>query len=265
MSLEPQRASEEIPENGLGSLRGCLVEGDGEQRRRERSIRRRSLAISIVLQSAVLAALMLVSLFGKPQSIALANITPVPPYSPYRGAPQNPGTQHPRPTGPTTVCHVCPTLPISPTIPTRDPGSSANPTGEPQPPGIGDGIPGGPVGQIPLSDWRQRPVPPNNTELQVRQPRVIRLTQLDPAMLIHRVEPVYPPLARQIHKEGRVELRAIIGTDGTIQSLQIVTGDPLFQLSAREAVQQWRYRPTILNGQAVEIDTYITVIYTMQH
>jgi protein TonB len=83
-------------------------------------------------------------------------------------------------------------------------------------------------------------------------------------MLIHRVEPVYPPLARQIHTEGRVELRAIIGTDGTIQSLQIVTGDPLFQLSAREAVQQWRYRPTILNGQPVEIDTYITVIYTMQ-
>ena len=84
-------------------------------------------------------------------------------------------------------------------------------------------------------------------------------------MLIHRVEPVYPALARQVHREGRVELRAIIGTDGTIQSLQIVAGDPLFQLSAREAVEQWRYRPTILNGQPVEIDTYITVIYTMQH
>ena len=84
-------------------------------------------------------------------------------------------------------------------------------------------------------------------------------------MLIHRVEPVYPTLARQVHREGRVELRAIIGTDGTIQSLQIVAGDPLFQLSAREAVEQWRYRPTILNGQPVEIDTYITVIYTMQH
>jgi len=85
------------------------------------------------------------------------------------------------------------------------------------------------------------------------------------AMLIHRVEPVYPPLARQTHREGRVELRAIIGTDGTIQSLQIVASDPLFDLSAREAVSQWRYRPTILNGQPVEIDTYITVIYTTQH
>jgi protein TonB len=93
----------------------------------------------------------------------------------------------------------------------------------------------------------------------------VQVTHLDPAMLIHRVEPVYPALARQIHKEGRVELRAIIGTDGTIQSLQIVSGDPLFDLSAKEAVAQWRYRPTILNGQAVEIDTYITVVYTMQH
>ena len=84
-------------------------------------------------------------------------------------------------------------------------------------------------------------------------------------MLIHRVEPVYPTLAKQTHRDGRVELRAIIGTDGTIQSLQIVVSDPLFDISAREAVSQWRYRPTILNGQPVEIDTYITVIYTTQH
>ena len=90
------------------------------------------------------------------------------------------------------------------------------------------------------------------------------MTQLDPALLIHRVEPVYPPLAKQTHREGRVELRAIIGTDGRIRSLQIVAGDPLFEQSAVEAVQQWRYKPTILNGQPVEIDTSIMVIYSMQ-
>jgi protein TonB len=91
------------------------------------------------------------------------------------------------------------------------------------------------------------------------------MTHLDPAMLIHRVEPVYPPLARQTRRDGRVELRAIIGTDGTIQSLQIVVSDPLFDRSALEAVGQWRYKPTVLNGQPVEIDTYITVIYSTQH
>jgi protein TonB len=62
-----------------------------------------------------------------------------------------------------------------------------------------------------------------------------------------------------------VELRAVIATDGTIQSMQVVRGDPLFLRSATDAVAQWRYRPTILNGQAVEIETYITVIYTLQH
>ncbi len=84
-------------------------------------------------------------------------------------------------------------------------------------------------------------------------------------MLIQRVEPVYPPLAIQIHREGRVELRAVIATDGTIQSLQVVSGDPFFIQSALSAVRQWRYRATILDGQSVEIDTYITVTYTMQH
>ncbi len=84
-------------------------------------------------------------------------------------------------------------------------------------------------------------------------------------MLIRRVEPVYPVLAKQTHREGRVEMRAIIGIDGRIQSLQIVASDPLFDNSAREAVEQWKYKPTYLNGQAVEIDTFITVVYTMQH
>lgn len=84
-------------------------------------------------------------------------------------------------------------------------------------------------------------------------------------MLIHRVEPVYPKLAIQIHREGRVEMHARIATDGTIQSLEIVSGDPIFYLSAKEAVTQWLYRPTVLNGQKVEVDTYITVIYTLAH
>jgi len=114
-------------------------------------------------------------------------------------------------------------------------------------------------------DPRQRVVPPGNTEHRPTRPQIVRVTTVDPAMLIRRVEPVYPALAKQTRREGRVELRAIIGTDGTIQYLQIVASDPLFDISARDAVQQWRYRPTILNGQPVEIDTYITVVYTLQH
>ena len=125
-------------------------------------------------------------------------------------------------------------------------------------------IPGATGGQILLPDSRQRgpEIPPTDTHVET--PRKLQITHLDPGMLVHRVEPVYPTLAIQIHREGRVELRATIGTDGNIQSLQVVSGDPLFLQSAKQAVLQWHYRPTILNGQAVEVDTYITVVYTLQ-
>jgi protein TonB len=95
------------------------------------------------------------------------------------------------------------------------------------------------------------------------KPRIVRRTNLSPSMLLHRVEPIYPTLARQMHRPGRVELRAIIATDGTVESLQVVAGDPLFFQSALGAVRQWRYTPTILDGQPVEIDTYITVTYVL--
>jgi len=106
-----------------------------------------------------------------------------------------------------------------------------------------------------------RPAPPPE-EPPANRPRIH--TQLDPAMLVHRVEPVYPVLPRQTGRGGRVQLRAIIATDGTIQSLQVVGGDAMFYQSALEAVRQWRYRPTVLNGQPVEVDTYITVIYHLE-
>jgi len=265
MSPESKNIREERLEEGLGSLRACLVEGDAEQRRAERLVRRRALAISISLQSAVLATLILVPLFGKAERISLTIVTPIPPYSPYRNASQNSGAQRPRPHTTQNICRLCAPPNIPPTIVMRDPTSSASPTDDAPPTGIGDTIPGAMDGPIPLMDPRQRVVPPGNTERRPTRPQIVRVTTVDPAMLIRRVEPVYPPLARQTRREGRVELRAIIGTDGTIQSLQIVASDPLFDISARDAVQQWRYRPTILNGQAVEVDTYITVLYTLQH
>jgi protein TonB len=264
MSPEPKKVSGEVREESIGSLSGCLVDGDAEQRRRERRVRRRALAISILFQSAVLATLVLVPLFGKAERISLTIVTPIPPYSPYRNASQNSGAQRPRPHGPKDPCRICAPTNIPPTIVTRDQSSSANETDETPFEGLGPGIPGARDGFIPLSDSRQRVLPPPNTERQVTRPRIV-MTQIDPAMLIRRVEPVYPPLARQIRKNGRVELRAIIGTDGMIRSLQVVSGDPLFLLSAQEAVEQWRYRPTVLNGQPVEVDTYITVVYTLQN
>lgn len=109
------------------------------------------------------------------------------------------------------------------------------------------------------------PPPPVEKRKANEPPPRIHVGTIEPAMLIHRVEPVYPPLGRQIRREGRVELQALISTDGTIRSLEVISGDPLFIRSALDAVREWRYRPTILNGQAVEVDTHITVVYTLMH
>jgi protein TonB len=264
MSLEPQKVSDEISEEGLGSLRGCLMDGDVEQRRRQRSIRRRSLAISIAVQGAILTALILVSLFGKPQSIALANVTPVPPFghrAHHSGGDPKPPTTRPPNAGDYTSFPTPNARPITHT------GEGPSPVGPPDlEPGSNQSTEGPVCGWcVPLGSKNSGPRPPQTTTEVRPKPQLVHVTTLDPAMLIHRVEPIYPPLPKQIHREGRVELRAIIGTDGTIQSLQVVSSDPMFLNSAIEAVQQWRYRPTILNGQPVEIDTYITVVYTMQH
>jgi TonB family protein len=82
-------------------------------------------------------------------------------------------------------------------------------------------------------------------------------------MLIHRVEPTFPTLPRQTGREGRVELHALIGTDGAVRALQVLAGDAMFYNSALDAVRQWRYKPTFLNGRPVEVDTHITVIYKL--
>ncbi len=96
MSPERENVSGEVCKEGLGSLSGCLVDGDAEQLARERRIRRRALAISIGLQSAVLTALILVPVFSKAERISLRIVTPVPPYSRYHDVSHNSGAQ-PRP------------------------------------------------------------------------------------------------------------------------------------------------------------------------
>ncbi len=83
------------------------------------------------------------------------------------------------------------------------------------------------------------------------------------AKIINRVQPVYPPLARQTRISGTVRLHAIIGKDGTIQSLEVVSGHPLLQQAALDAVRQWRYQPTLLNGDPVDVDTTIDVIFSL--
>ena len=81
--------------------------------------------------------------------------------------------------------------------------------------------------------------------------------------LVHRVQPEYPPLAVQTRTQGQVVLRAVISREGTIENLQVVSGHPLLVRAAIEAVRQWRYRPYVLNGEAVEVETQVTVNFVL--
>jgi protein TonB len=81
--------------------------------------------------------------------------------------------------------------------------------------------------------------------------------------LVHRVQPVYPPLARAARIQGVVELQATISRQGTIEHLQVLQGHPMLVRAAVEAVQRWRYRPYILNGEPMEVETQITVRFSL--
>ena len=261
MTLETQRVSR-VSEEAFGSLSNCLVEGDPQSEKRVRRIKQRAVAISIVLQSLTLVALVLFPLLSKGERISLKDVTPIPPYAPIGD--RRPPTTPPRhsPHIP-PACHFCQPPNIPPTVVTHDQTISAERDDSP-----GDPIPGftptpGVNGGIHPTETH--PIAPADEKPPVKAERrsVSELQQM--AQLIRRVEPIYPPLAIQIHREGRVELHALISPTGTIESLEVISGDPFFIQSALAAVREWRYRPTILNGRPVEVDTRITVIYTLSH
>ena len=83
------------------------------------------------------------------------------------------------------------------------------------------------------------------------------------AKLINKVVPVYPALAKSARVQGIVEFSASISKEGNIENLQLVSGHPLLAKAARDAVLQWKYRPTLLNGQPVEVLTEIGVNFTL--
>jgi protein TonB len=92
---------------------------------------------------------------------------------------------------------------------------------------------------------------------------VVRTSHLQENLLIRQVKPIYPPIAKQARIQGPVVLQATIGRDGSIQHLQVLSGHPMLTKAAVDAVQQWRYRPYVLNGEAVEVQTQITVNFLL--
>ncbi len=91
----------------------------------------------------------------------------------------------------------------------------------------------------------------------------LRLSHISEGDLIRKVQPTYPALARSARIQGTVVLQAIISKQGTIENLTVVTGHPTLAPAAIEAVRQWRYRPYILNNEPVEVETQITVNFSL--
>jgi len=130
--------------------------------------------------------------------------------------------------------------------------------------GVPGGIPGGQlggvIGGIVNATSNLQYVP----KLQPVVPQRVRISQgVTAGMLVHKVEPPYPPIAKAARIQGNVVLKAIIDRDGNIQDLQLMSGHPMLVPSAIHAVRQWRYRPYLLNGQPVEVETTITVIFAL--
>ena len=135
---------------------------------------------------------------------------------------------------------------------------------------LGPFVPGVPGGTGDPKAWGSgpiaeilKPAPLANVPKPAPVPSVIRVSRMSEGLLISRVEPRYPLLAIQTRTQGEVVLAALISRDGRIENLHLISGHPLLVPAAMDAVRQWRYRPTVLNGQPVEVETQIVVRFTL--
>jgi periplasmic protein TonB len=253
--------------NGLGNLSPCLVDDDLESLGHARRLREKALAMALFLEAGLLAAMLLWPLFAPGVLPRQFNVTPAPP---FHGGGKIARRQSLEPIHHPAVhlqgiCLTCapPVNPQHPAYgasdepPSVDTGPGADSGDGSSFAGSGPGLPGG------LGMGRQP-----NIARPLEQPGPSRpLSNSEgvmEAMLVHRVQPEYPALARAAHISGTVQLRAIIARDGRVRQVQVISGNPLLVEAARVAVLEWRYRPTLLNGEALEVQTYITATFVLE-
>ncbi len=126
--------------------------------------------------------------------------------------------------------------------------------------GVPGGIPGGQMGGVIGGIISSTPV----AVPKVATPQRVRVSAgVTSGLLIRKVQPNYPPLARQARISGTVVLRAVISKDGSIENLSLVSGHPMLAPAAIDAVKQWKYKPYLLNGEPVEVDTEVQVNFSL--
>jgi len=244
-----------------GSLSNCLMDSDRDVRKRARWLRANALLMSVILEAALIAALLLFPLIAPSTIHGQVTWTPPVPYGGH-AVPQHPhldpGARPPHGKAYSPYTEP-PTIPNHVAPPSNEPPVDYVPDDRQTigvgPDGSGIGIPGGsetgPIITI-AAPVVKPPVKPVNVSEGVME-----------AMLIHRVQPTYPIIAKLNHISGTVVLHAVIGTDGTIQELEVESGNGILAVAAFTAVREWRYRPTLLSGRPVEVETYITVKFVL--
>ena len=125
-------------------------------------------------------------------------------------------------------------------------------------PGVGPGSPDGALNSF--GTGAPRPIMPS-APVTVAPP--LRLSHMREGDLVRKILPVYPALARSARIQGQVVLQAVISKQGVIEDLKVLSGHPLLVPAAKEAVRQWRYRPYVLNNEPVEVETQITVTFSL--
>jgi periplasmic protein TonB len=126
------------------------------------------------------------------------------------------------------------------------------------PGGVPGGQAGGVLGGIIGGTGGGPPPPPKPAQQRIRVGGNVQA-----AKMIRQVQPLYPQIAKTAHVSGTVILHAVISKDGSVQELTYISGPPLLMKAAMDAVREWRYQPTLLNGEPVEVDTTISVIFTL--
>jgi periplasmic protein TonB len=252
--------------SNLGNLSECMVDNDPEVRARARRLRQKALAVSLCIEALCLGAMLVWPLITPGVLPSRYIVTPLPPYSGGGNAPHSTPSHHlPRPHDVPPQTHLMIFRPPTQSTHWQRPSADDAPAVDgpiADGPGQGNG-PGDATSFIGIGNPNGLRLEPPRSPDPVRPVRQKMSAGVMESALIHRVEPVYPRIAISMRLSGTVQLRAIIATDGSVQNLEILSGSPILARAAEDAVRQWRYRPTLLSGVPVEVETYITVNFVL--
>jgi len=241
-------------------LNNCLMDSDAETRVRTKHRRQRAVVIALAAEAVLVVGLALWPMVTTGRAPTEIVMLPRIPY--HESEPQKPETtqQRTRSARPQQidVIHFQP-LRIPPRIDRSSSTATENiapPVLRESGPGVGSNQPGIPFGTGSDAPMIPLPRPPSLRIIQ-------RSEGVQSGMLVYRVDPRYPQLAMNAGISGTVKLRAIIGRDGRVRSAEVLSGSALLAPAAVAAVREWRYRPTLLDGNAVEVETLIEVRFIL--